>query len=42
MAEELVAEHIVPKVIVPDVDPHPEEYGHIVLKSAFNQVMQLQ
>jgi hypothetical protein len=32
----------VPKVIVPDVDPHPEEYGHIVLKSAFNQVMQLQ
>lgn len=23
------------KVIVPDVDPHPEEYGHIVLKRVF-------
>lgn len=36
MAEELVAEHIVPKVIVPDVDPHPEDDGHIVLKDKFD------
>jgi hypothetical protein len=37
-----LVEDIITKVIAPDVDPHPEEYGHIVLKSAFNQVMQLQ
>ena len=35
MAEELIFEHIVPKVIVPDVDPHPEEYGHHVITELF-------
>lgn len=33
-ASDLV-EQIVYKVILPDTDPHPEEYGHIVLKGAF-------
>lgn len=37
MAEELVADHIVPKVIVPDIDPHPKAYGHIVLKGKFDE-----
>lgn len=27
------------KVIVPNVDPHPEEYGHIVLKGIFADVL---
>lgn len=36
MATELVMEHIIPKVIVPDVDPHPEEMGHVVLKNTFD------
>lgn len=27
------------KVIVPNVDPHPEEYGHIVLKGIFTDVL---
>lgn len=27
------------KVIVPDVDPHPEEYGHYVLMRAFSDVL---
>lgn len=34
LATELVKD-IINKVIVPDVDPHPEKYGHSVLKSAF-------
>ena len=35
-AEDLV-EQIITKVIVPDVDPHPEEHGHIVMKQSFAQ-----
>lgn len=27
------------KVIVPNVDPHPEEYGHVVLKEAFENAV---
>lgn len=34
-ADDLLAQ-VVEKVIVPDVDPHPEHYGHVVLKQAFN------
>jgi lysophospholipase L1-like esterase len=30
-----LAERVIQKVIIPDVDPHPEEYGHVVLKGAF-------
>lgn len=33
-AEELV-DLIVQRVIVPDVDPHPETYGHVVLRNSF-------
>ena len=33
-----LAERIVQKVIIPDVDPHPEEYGHVVMKDAFGIV----
>ena len=40
MANELVP-LIVERVIVPDVDPHPEEYGHIVLKQAFGTALGL-
>lgn len=29
-------EQIVTKVILPDVDPHPEAHGHIVLKNTFS------
>ena len=36
-AADLMAQ-IVNKVIVPDVDPHPEEYGHVVMKDAFGIV----
>lgn len=38
LAEELV-EDIVNKVIVPDVDPHPESYGHYVLERSFADVL---
>ena len=38
MANELIPQ-IVEKVIVPDVDPHPERQGHIVLKEAFASVL---
>lgn len=37
-ATDLVAQ-VVEKVIEPDVDPHPEEYGHKVLKDAFDAVI---
>ena len=37
-ADELV-DQIVNKVIIPDVDPHPEEGGHRVLKQAFSAVL---
>lgn len=33
-ANDLIGQ-VVEKVVVPDVDPHPEEYGHYVLKRAF-------
>jgi lysophospholipase L1-like esterase len=33
-AAELI-NHVVNNVIVPDVDPHPEEYGHYVMKRSF-------
>lgn len=39
-ATDLVAQ-IVEKVIVPNVDPHPEEYGHIVLKQTFETALGL-
>ena len=34
-ANELVMEHIVPKVIAPDIDPHPEFHGQLALKKSF-------
>ena len=37
-AEDLV-DQIVNKVIVPDVDPHPEEYGQYVLKRSFTDAL---
>ena len=37
-ASELV-EIMIEKVIVPDVDPHPETYGHYVLKRSFAEVL---
>lgn len=37
-AEELMT-LIVERVIVPDVDPHPEEYGHVVLKNSFSEAI---
>lgn len=36
-AADLIAQIIV-KVITPDVDPHPEHYGHVVLKQSFDSV----
>ena len=30
---------MVNKVIVPDIDPHPENYGHFVLKESFYSVL---
>lgn len=39
-AEELVT-LVVERVIVPDVDPHPEEYGHVVLKNSFTEAINL-
>lgn len=38
LANELVAQ-TVEKVIVPDVDPHPEAYGHYVMKRAFTAAL---
>lgn len=38
-AEDLV-EQIIVKVIQPDVDPHPEEQGHVVLKQSFEQAFE--
>lgn len=32
---DIVVEAVKDKVILPDVDPHPEEYGHEVLKNSF-------
>lgn len=32
---DIVVEAVKNKVILPDVDPHPEEYGHEVLKNSF-------
>ena len=34
LANELIPQ-IVEKVILPDIDPHPEEYGHYMLNSSF-------
>ena len=39
LAEELVTQ-MVEKVIVPDVDPHPEPYGHLVLARTFSDVLE--
>lgn len=33
---------IIEKVILPDIDPHPEEYGHYALKRSFEDVFGLQ
>lgn len=41
LANDLIGQ-IVDKVIVPDVDPHPEEYGHYVLKRSFEDVLEIQ
>ena len=38
-ATDLVTQ-MVEKVIVPDVDPHPEPYGHLVLARAFADVLE--
>lgn len=32
---EIVVNAVIDEVILPDVDPHPEEYGHEVLKASF-------
>jgi hypothetical protein len=32
---ETVVNAVIDEVILPDVDPHPEEYGHEVLKNSF-------
>ena len=34
-----LAQQVIEKVIVPNVDPHPEEYGHVVMKRAFTDVL---
>lgn len=39
LAEELVTQ-MIEKVIVPDVDPHPEPYGHLVLARAFGEAIE--
>lgn len=31
----IVVNAVIDEVILPDVDPHPEEYGHYVMKTAF-------
>lgn len=41
LASDLIAQ-TVEKVIVPDIDPHPEEYGHYVLKRSFVDTLGLQ
>ena len=41
LANDLINQ-IIEKVIVPDLDPHPEEYGHYVLKRAFEDVLGIQ
>lgn len=41
LANELVPQ-IVEKVILPDTDPHPEEYGHYVLKRSFADILGMQ
>lgn len=35
-----LAERVVTKVIIPDVDPHPEEHGHRVLKGTFENAFE--
>lgn len=40
-ASDLVGQ-MIEKVIVPDIDPHPEEYGHYVLKRSFEDVLGMQ
>lgn len=30
-----VADQVINKVIIPDIDPHPEWYGHVILKQVF-------
>lgn len=41
LASDLIAQ-TVEKVIVPDVDPHPEEYGHYALKRSFADAFGIQ
>ncbi len=38
LASELV-DQLIEKVITPDVDPHPESYGHYVMKRSFADVL---
>ena len=41
LANDLINQ-IVEKVIIPDIDPHPEWYGHYVLKRSFEDVLGIQ
>lgn len=40
-ADELVNGYIIPRVIEPDVDPHPEHRGHEVMKRVFTNALGL-